>query len=258
MARQHYRTALVTGASSGIGWEFAKELARRGTEVVAVARRTERLEQLASEIGGASKVEVLTADLCSEDGVALVEKRLADSPVELLVNNAGVDGGGGPFAARPPDQEAGMVRVNVLALVRLARAVVGPMIEAGHGGILNVSSLAGDQALRGFVTYSATKAFVTTFSEGLAAELRGTGVHVTVLKPGYVYTEMNPNGPDPKSLAGRFWLQPDVVARASLDAVERGRLISVPGPHYRLASGMVTALPRQLVRGITSRFDASG
>lgn len=257
MARYRFKSALVTGASSGIGWEYAKELARRGTDLVVVARRTERLHELAAGIDNV-KVDVVTADLCSEAGVATVEQRLADSPVELLVNNAGADGGGGTFTSRPPDQEAGMVRLNVLALVRLTRAVVEPMVAAGKGGILNVSSLAGDQPLRGFVTYAATKAFVSNFTEGLSAELRGTGVHVTLLKPGYVYTEMNPNGPDPSSLSGRFWLTPQVVAKASLDAVERGRLMSVPGLHYRAASGLVNALPHQLVRALSARIDASG
>ncbi|HWC35413.1 MAG TPA: SDR family NAD(P)-dependent oxidoreductase [Mycobacteriales bacterium] len=256
MPRYQFSSALVTGASSGIGWEYAQELARRGTELTVVARRTERLHQLAAGIKNV-KVNVITADLCSEEGVAAVEQRLAESPVELLVNNAGADGGGGTFVSRPAEQEAGMVRLNVLALVRLTRAVVEPMVAAGKGGILNVSSLAGDQPLRGFVTYAATKAFVSTFTEGLAAELRGTGVHVTLLKPGYVYTEMNPDGPDPKSLAGKFWLTPDAVAKASLDAVERGRLLSVPGLHYRAASGLVNALPHQLVRALSSRVDAS-
>jgi short-subunit dehydrogenase len=254
--RYRFKSALVTGASSGIGWEYAQELANRGAELTVVARRTDRLRELADGIKNI-KVHVITADLCSEEGVVAVEERLAETPVELLVNNAGADGGGGAFASRPPEQEADMVRLNVLALVRLTRAVVEPMVAAGRGGILNVSSLAGDQPLRGFVTYAATKAFVSTFTEGLAAELRGSGVHVTLLKPGYVHTEMNPDGPDPKSLAGRFWLNPDDVAKASLDAVERGRLMSVPGLHYRAASGLVNALPHQLVRALASRVDAS-
>ncbi|HVT19926.1 MAG TPA: SDR family NAD(P)-dependent oxidoreductase [Mycobacteriales bacterium] len=257
MARYQFRSALVTGASSGIGWEYAKELARRGADLVVVARRTERLHELAEGITNV-KVEVLTADLCSEEGVGAVEARLAESPVELLVNNAGMGSGGGGFVGKDATAEADQVRLNVLALVRLTHAAVRPMVEAGKGGILNVSSLAGDQPLRGFVTYAATKAFVSTFTEGLAAELRGTGVHLTLLKPGYVYTEMNPDGPDPKSLAGRFWLTPDVVAKASLDAVERGRMLSVPGLHYRAASGLVNALPHQLVRALSSRVDASG
>ncbi|HVV77688.1 MAG TPA: SDR family NAD(P)-dependent oxidoreductase [Mycobacteriales bacterium] len=255
MPRYRFKTALVTGASSGIGWEYAQELARRGTEVTVVARRTERLHELADGIKNV-RVNVITADLCTDEGVATVEQQLKDSPVELLVNNAGMANGGGGFVRKPPKEEADQVRLNVLALVRLTHAAVGPMVEAGKGGILNVSSLAGDQPLRGFVTYAATKAFVSSFTEGLAGDLRGSGVHVTLLKPGYVYTEMNPDGPDPKSLAGRFWLTPDVVAKASLDAVERGRLLSVPGLHYRAASGLVNALPHQLVRAMSSRVDA--
>ena len=255
--RYQFRSALVTGASSGIGWEYAKELARRGTDVVVVARRTDRLQQLAEEIGGA-KVEVLTADLCSEAGVAAVEQRLANDPVELLVNNAGMGSGIGAFHEKEPEGEAAQVRLNVLALTRLTRAAVAPMVAAGKGGILNVSSMAGDQPLRGLATYAATKAYVSTFTESLAAELRGSGVHVTLLKPGYVWTEMNPDGPDPKSLAGRFWLTAEEVARSSLDAVERGRLLSVPGAHYRAASGLLNALPNQLVRAISARVDASG
>jgi short-subunit dehydrogenase len=256
MKAQHYRSALVTGASSGIGWEFARLLAERGCDLVVVARRTERLEQLASDLPGV-KVEVLTADLSTDDGVAAVEQRLRSAPVELLVNNAGVSSGG-EFASLPVEREADEVRLNVLALVRLTHAALGPMVAARHGGLLNVSSLAGDQPLRGFATYAATKSFVTSFSESIAAELRGSGVHVTVLKPGYVYTEMNPDGPDPASFEGRFWLQADDVARHALDAVERGRLTSVPGVHWRAANILINGLPHQLVRALTSRFDASG
>jgi short-subunit dehydrogenase len=254
-ASQHYRSALVTGASSGIGWEIARVLAERGCDLVVVARRTDRLEQLASDLSGV-KVEVITADLSTDGGVAIVEQRLRDTPVELLVNNAGI-GSGGAFHSLPVEREAAEIRLNVLALVRLTHAALGPMVAARHGGILNVSSLAGDQPLRGFATYAATKSFVTSFSESIAAELRGTGVHVTVLKPGYVYTEMNPDSPDPASFAGRFWLQADDVARDALNAVERGRLTSVPGVHWRAVNGLVNALPHQLVRALTSRFDAS-
>lgn len=255
-AAQHYRSALVTGASSGIGWEFARLLAERGCDVVLVARRTERLEALASRLSGVS-VEVMTADLSADEGVAAVEQRLRDSPIELLVNNAGV-GSGGSFHLLPVGHELAEIRLNVLALVRLTHAALGPMVAAGHGGILNVSSLAGDQPLRGFATYAATKSFVTSFTESVAAELRGSGVHITLLKPGYVYTEMNPDGPDPASLMGRLWLQAEDVARDALDAVERDRLISVPGLHWRAASALINAMPHQLVRAMTARFDASG
>jgi short-subunit dehydrogenase len=163
----------------------------------------------------------------------------------------------GPFAEQSHEAEAGEVYLNVVALHRLTHAAIGPMVRAGRGGIINVSSLAGDQPLRGFATYSATKAFVIQFSEALHAEVKSHGVHVTVLKPGYVWTEMNPEGPDPKSLAGRFWLRADTVARHALDAVEAGKMHSVPGAHYRLASAAVNALPDQLVRAISMRVDSS-
>jgi uncharacterized protein len=253
---QHYRSALVTGASSGIGAELAKVLAERGADLVIVARRTDRLEQLAGELSTV-KVEVISADLSTDAGVEVVARRLQDSPVELLVNNAGI-GSGGEFHRLPFDREDTEIRLNVLAPVRLTHAALGPMVAAGHGGILNVSSLAGDQPLRGFATYSATKSFLTTFTESVAAEVRGAGVHVTVLKPGYTYTEMSPDAPDRDSFAGRFWLEADAVARAGLDAVEQGQLICVPGRHWRAVSGLVNGLPRPLVRALTSRFDAAG
>ena len=252
---EHFRSALVTGASSGIGWEYAKELVARGADITVVARRTDRLEQLAKELGDA-KVEVVTADLGTDAGIVTVEQRLADSPVELLINNAGVTTVG-DFDKQTAADEANQVHVNIVALHRLSHAAVGPMVRAGRGGILNVSSIAGEQPLRGFATYSASKAFVTRFSEALHAELKPKGVHVTVLKPGYVWTEMNPEGPDPKSLAGRFWLRADDVARHSLDAVEAGKLYSVPGPHWRAVTVAINALPGQLVRTLSTRFDAS-
>ena len=142
--------------------------------------------------------------------------------------------------------------------MRLTHAALPSMVAAGHGGILNVSSLASDQPLKGFASYTASKAYVNAFTESIAAEVRPSGVHVTLLKPGYVWTEMNPEGPDPSSLQGRFWLRPEVVAREALDAVEHGRLTSVPGVHWRVLSELVNGLPHQLVRSLTTRFDASG
>jgi short-subunit dehydrogenase len=249
-----YRSALVTGASSGIGAEFARVLAARGCALTLVARRGERLTALADELRPAVVVDVLTADLASDDGIASVEQRLSERPVELLVNNAGV-GSGGKFWKLPLDAELAEIRLNVLAVVRLTHAALPSMVEARHGGVVNVSSLAGDQPLRGFATYGATKAYVTTFSESIAADLRGTGVHVTCVKPGFTYTEMNDAGaPDPSSLMGRLWLQPRDVATAAVDAVERGHLICVPGAAWKGVNGLVQALPRAAVRTLSSRF----
>ena len=250
------KTALVTGASSGIGAEIARVLAGRGCALTLVARRADRLHRLADELAGKVRVDVVPVDLAAEAGVTEVEQRLRDHPVELLVNNAGV-GTGGRFHTLPVEAELNEISLNVLAVVRLTRAALPSMVEAGHGGILNVSSLAGDQPLRGSATYSATKAYVTTFSESIGAELRGTGVHVTVVKPGFTYTEMGgEEAPDPSSFMGKhLWLQADRVARDAVDAVERGRLICVPGGQWKAVNGLVQALPRPVVRVLSSRLD---
>jgi uncharacterized protein len=251
-----YRSALVTGASSGIGAEIARVLAARGCDLTLVARRADRLEELAGQLSGQVRVDVVPADLADDAGVAMVEQRLQAHPVELLVNNAGV-GTGGSFHALPLDAELQEIRLNVLAVVRLTRAALPAMVESGRGGILNIGSLAGDQPLRGSATYAATKSYVTTFSESIAAELRGSGVHVTVVKPGFTYTEMGGDeAPDPGSFLGkRIWLQADRVARDAVEAVEKGRLICVPGVPWKALNGLVQALPRPVVRTLSSRLD---
>lgn len=254
MPRRQFRTALVTGASSGIGEQIARVLADRGTALTLVARRAERLDALAKELGTKVEVDVVAADLVTDDGCALIERRLVEQPLDLLVNNAGV-GTAGSFHRLPGQPEFDEVRLNVLALVRLTHAALGPMVTAGKGAILNVGSLAGDQPLRGSATYAATKSFVTTFTESVAAELRGTGVTITVVKPGFTYTEINADdAPDPKSLAGRMWMQADFVAREAVDAAERGQLISVPGVQWKAVNVLAHAMPRSLTRVITARM----
>jgi uncharacterized protein len=247
-----YRSALVTGASSGIGREIARVLAARGTALTLVARRRERLAELAVDLGALVPVDVLAADLGSDDGVAMVEQHLGAHPVELLVNNAGV-GTGGMFHELPLGPELNEIRLNIVALVRLTHACLPAMAAAGHGGILNVSSIAGNQPLQGYATYGATKAFVTSFTESVAFEVRRAGVHVTVVKPGYTDTEMNPEAPK-KGLQRRvLWLDADHVARAAVDAVERGRLHCVPGATWRVADTLIESLPRSAVRMLSSR-----
>lgn len=247
-----YRSALVTGASSGIGREIARVLARRGTDVTLVARRQGRLEELAVELRPHVSVDVITADLGSDDGVAAVERRLADHPVELLVNNAGV-GTGGLFHELPLGPELNEIRLNVLALVRLTHAALPAMVSAGHGGIINVSSIAGNQPLEGYATYGASKAFVTSFTESVAFEVRRHGVHVTVVKPGYTATEMNPDAPQAGLTRRLLWLDADHVAEAAVDAVERGRVHCVPGATWRAADALIESLPRSAVRLLSSR-----
>lgn len=258
MTKSTFRTALVTGASSGIGEQIARVLADRGCDLMLVARRGDRLATLAEELGGRVQVDWLAADLASDDGVDLVEQRLAERPVELLVNNAGV-GTGGTFHELPVDGEVNEVRLNVLALLRLTHAVLPGMVRAGHGGVVNVSSIAGNQPLQGFATYGATKAFVTSFTESVGFELRGTGVHVTVVKPGYTDTEMNTgSAPDPTSLQGRLlWLDAAQVARSAVDAVENGDLHCVPGTVWKVADAVTQSLPRAMVRSLSARVRAT-
>jgi uncharacterized protein len=247
-----YRSALVTGASSGIGREIARVLADRGVELTVVARRRDRLDELAREMGARTRVTVLEADLARDDGVTAVERHLAAHPVELLVNNAGV-GTGGMFHELPIAPELDEIRLNVLALVRLTHACLPRMVDAQHGGVLNVSSIAGNQPLQGYATYGATKAFVTAFTESVAFEVRRHGVHVTVVKPGYTDTEMNPDAPKSGLQRRLLWLDAAHVAKSAVDAVERGRLHCVPGSTWRIADTLIESLPRSAVRMLSSR-----
>jgi short-subunit dehydrogenase len=253
-----YPTALVTGASSGVGQAMARELARRGSDLVVVARRADRLEELADELrrDAGRRVQVLPADLSRDADVDQVAARLADpaAPVDLLVNNAG-DTTSVALLDGPDDRWSGMVRVNLLAVVRLTRAALPGMVRRGRGGVLSVSSLAGNQPVPGAAVYAATKAGVTQFSESVRAEVRGTGVHVTVLNLGFTWVdEGEPAGPLPRWL----WLDKAKVAAEALDAVERDRATSVPGVPYRALSALVDVMPRPLVRGFTARVRPLG
>ena len=252
MNRAPWRTALVTGASSGIGRAFATELAGRGTDVVVVARRQERLEELAAELASAHgrAIEVLAADLAEPSSLAEVEARLADPsrPVDLLVNCAGF-GTQGLFAELPVEGEDEEIRVNVLALVRLTRAALPAMIERGHGGVVNVSSVAGEQPIPRWATYTASKAFVTTFSRAVNAELHGTGVHVLTLLPGFVRSEFQDvSGYGANFVPGPAWTTAEQVARTALADLERGRDSSIPGVHYRALAAASRLAPWALSR----------
>jgi short-subunit dehydrogenase len=255
--RQAYRSALVTGASSGIGESIARSLARRGCDLVLVARRTDLLQRLAEELRERYriKVEVLVADLVDVEQRASVEARLAEPerPIELLVNNAGV-GTSGLFARLPLEREQAEIDLNVVALVRLTHAALAGMLERGHGGILNVSSMAGFTPAPGGVTYNATKAYVTAFSESLHAEVRGAGVHVTALCPGFTRTGFqNISGTNTTGIPDFAWLDRDEVARAGLEAVSAGRALCVPGLPYKALMPALRLTPRALLREASAR-----
>ena len=255
--RHSYRSALVTGASSGIGVSFARRLAAAGCGLVLVARREERLAALAEDLRRqyGVDVEVLPADLASASGVGAVTARLTEGePVELLVNNA-ARSARGTFAELSPETIDAQIRLNVVALTRLARAAVTGMLARGYGGILNVSSMASLTASPGTAVYGATKAFVTSFTESLHAELGGTDVHVTALLPGFTHTEFHTvNEVEVSYLPSVAWLDADAVARAGLDAVAAGRPVAVPGPQYKLAAGAVRLLPRAALRHLAHRY----
>jgi short-subunit dehydrogenase len=225
--------------------------------VVAVARRRDRLEELAREL---KSVEPLAADLTDTEQLGVVEARLSDpaQPVDLLVNCAGF-GTQGRFAQLPVDTEDREVRLNVLALLRLTRAALPGMLDRRHGAVINVSSVAGHQPIPLWATYSASKAFVTTFSRAVAAELRGTGVHVMALLPGFTHSEFHDHsGFERKLIPGPAWMTPEAVAAIALRDVRRGRVHSFPGLHNRMtaaASRMSPwALTRRVLRVATRRM----
>ena len=251
-------TALVTGASSGIGAALARRLADRGHELVLVARRQDRLEQLAKELDAqhGTATEVLAADLSTTDGLSRVEARLADDarPVDLLVNNAGF-GTSGNFASLDVERQDEMIRLNVVAVVRLTHAALGGMLARGHGGILNVSSTAGFQPMPGWSTYAASKAFVSRFTEGIAAECHGTGVAVTALCPGFTRTEFQDQADFGAEIVPKFlWQTPDEVAEAGLAALEHSRVYAVPGWAYRALELATGVLPKTAVRSAARVF----
>jgi uncharacterized protein len=220
--------ALVTGASSGIGAEFAKQFSERGYEVILVARRAERLEQLASELPG--KAHVVACDLANDAGSLSGKVAELGLEVDVLVNNAGV-GTHGRFTEIDPARDAELVRLNCEAVVTVTHAFLPPMVQRKRGGVITVASTAGMQPIPYEAVYSASKAFARTFSDSLSGELRGTGVRVLCVNPGPVPTEW-------QQVAGyRADYLPPVpgkisaaqVAKESVRAFERGRRTIIPG-----------------------------
>lgn len=249
--------ALVTGPTSGIGLAFARRLAGLGHDLVLVSRDSERLAVTAAELEAAHGMtaEILPADLADRDGIAAVEDRLRDAgrPIDLLVNNAG-------FALRKPylandiTDEERLLTVHVLAVLRLTRAALDGMIDRGTGAVVNVSSVA-SWVPRG--TYSAHKAWVTSFTEGLAARLPGTGVRVMVLCPGFVRTELHQRAEMTMTgLPSPLWLDADRVVAAALADLVKGKVVSVPSLRYKVAAWWLPRLPRRLVLATGRRHPA--
>lgn len=228
-------TALITGASSGIGAEFARQLAGRGHDLVLVARRGDRLAALAAELQNQHGItaEPLVADLSVAGDVEKVAARLADlSNMALLVNNAGF-GVSGSLARAELKGQLDMLSVHVGAAMHLSHAALPGMIARGSGGIINVASLAAFMALPGEVNYCATKAYLVSFSQALAAEVRRKGVRVQALCPGFTITEFHdePGRPGARREGyPRFlWASSQAVVADSLRALDRGQVVCVPG-----------------------------
>lgn len=247
------RRAVVTGASTGIGAAFARRLARSGYDLTLVARNKERLEELAEELRSRHGVgvKVLPADLTKTQPLRKVERAIeGDEHLEMLVNNAGF-GTLGKFAELDPAVEEEEIRLNVLALMRLSRAALPGMISRRRGALINVSSMAALQPGPTTATYSATKAYVNSFTEALHEELRGTGVQVQVLCPGFTRTEFQQRANiDTSGLPEIAWMEADEVVEASLAGLNGGDVVCVPGLLNRFFATTVTSIPRPVARRI--------
>ena len=250
MTTYPFRTALVTGASAGIGEAIVRRLAADGVKTVVVARRTDRLEALAKELPG---LEVLVADVAQAADIDRVAARAAE--VDLLVNNAGL-GVHCNTADAPAHHFDNQVAVNIGAVVELSRAASAGMSRRRRGWILNVSSVAGGISTPSNAVYGASKAFVTNFSDALGLELKTSGVKVTALLPGYTHTEFHDVSGSPASEQGApswMWQTADEVALAALADTAAGRSHSIPGNHNKVAVGLTRYLPRTVVNMVVSR-----
>jgi short-subunit dehydrogenase len=255
-------TALVTGGTSGIGAEFARQLANRGHDIVLVARDTGRLDAMATELRALGRtVEILEADLADPDDTARVATRLGDReyPIDYFVNNAGFR-----VTSRlaSPDvvEHDRALNVMIRAVLVLGGAVAPVMRERGVGAIINVASINGQLRLSG---YSAIKAWVRVYSESLSNELRGSGVTVTALMPGWVRTEFHQRADAARPDQGRgripnfLWLEPELLVRECLRDVDKGRVISIPTVRYRFLSWLLKHLPDATVRWVSRSISLS-
>jgi uncharacterized protein len=245
-------TALVTGATAGLGAEFARQLAQSGHDLVLVARDRIRLDARQADLaaGYGVDVDVLPADLITDGGCAAVAARMSDDqrPIDVLVNNAGF-GMRQAFGTAPFADEERQLDLNVRAVLRISHAAVRAMTERGSGRVVNVSSVAGFVPRGSGATYSASKAWVTMFSEGLSAQLRGSGVTVTAICPGFTRTRSDERSHVPD----RMWLDATGVVRGGLADAFAGKPVSVPSRQYRVLVMLVRAVPRPVLRRVMAR-----
>ncbi len=249
-------TACVTGATSGIGRAFCEALAARGFDVILVARDESRLVEVSDLLTARGvRTEILPADLATDEGCGRVMDRLrrTEEPVSVLVNNAGF-GLGEPFLRSSLADEDRLVDVLVRACMRLTHAALPGMVDRGEGHVVNVSSIAGWTPLG---TYSAAKAWTTVFTEGLAAQLRGTGVTATALCPGFTHTEFHSRADiATEPIPSWAWLDADTVARQGLADALAGSTISTPSRRYTAFAWLIQAMPRPLLRrALTTRIN---
>ena len=248
-----FTSALITGASSGIGEAMVHLLGSTGIPLIVVARRVDRLEELAARYPG---VEVLAADLTTADGLAAVVERVVDEqwPIDLVVNNAGF-GTSGAFHELDADRLDDEVSLNVRALTRLSHAALSVMVPRGRGFLLNVSSVVSFQPAPKLAVYAATKAYVTSLTESLHEETRGTGVRVTALCPGLTRTEfqsVSSSDAHAATYPAFAWLSAEEVAAAGLHDVAKGRALSIPGTLYKGMAMAAGVTPRGLSRRLSS------
>ncbi len=251
------RTALITGASSGIGSVFARHLAARGYDLILVARRRERLEALAQETHRQHGItaDVFVADLAKSEDVRHVADRIEALPrLDLLINNAGF-GSIHTFVELDLNMQLDMIHVHVLASVRLTRAALPGMIKRQNGAIINVASMAGFLPMPKVIVYAATKSFLITFSEGLAKELANTGVHVQALCPGFTYTEFHDapefEGFSRSQTSASLWMAAEDVVAESLKALEKNQTICVPGWKNRVFLRLIRSpLGKALIKAV--------
>jgi short-subunit dehydrogenase len=250
MSELQGRRALVTGASSGLGADFARVLAEHGCHLVLVARREDRLKQLAEEIAAKHRVDVrvIATSLSEPDAPRELHERLAAEGLEIdvLVNNAGF-GVYGPFLSIPWEREREMLQLDIVTVVELTKRFAADMVRRGRGWILQVASIGAFQPTPTYASYSAAKAFVLSFGEALAFELRGAGVKVSVVSPGVTATEFLQVSGQQATLYQRLaMMKSDDVARAGIRAMLRGKPSTVPGLVNKLPAFLMRLTPRRL------------